>query len=74
MKYILHDILSAFSISFGDLIWPDLDLELYLVYDSYLHVTFFIHWEVYWQSLGQGLWKVTILIFGLTLSWLLIFF
>ena len=44
-KHALHDIHATFS--FGDLVWPDLDLDPYLVWDPYLQATFFISWEAF---------------------------
>ena len=74
IKHVSHDIHATFS--FVDLIWPDLDLDLYLVQGPYLYATFFITWEALLQSLGLQLLlvlsrepirrKVTILTFDLT--------
>ena len=81
IKHVSHDIHATFS--FVDLIWPDLDLDLYLVQGPYLYATFFITWEALLQSLGLQLLlvlsrepirrKVTILTFDLTWT-LLVFF
>ena len=43
--YVAHDTLATFW--FGDLIWPDLNLNL-----TYLYATFFMYCEVSWQRLG----------------------
>ena len=44
-NHVPHDF--HVTISYGDLIGPDLDLDF--VYDSYLYVIFFMTWEEFWQ-------------------------
>ena len=41
-----------FHFSYGDIIWPGLDLDLFLALVSYLHGIFFIPSKAFWQSLG----------------------
>ena len=41
--------------SFGDLIWPDLDLDLYLLYFLFICFLLFTPREAFWQNLGLQL-------------------
>ena len=52
-KHVSHDIRAIFSS--GDLIWPDLGLDLYLALASYLHGIFIIPSQAFWQGLGLQL-------------------
>ena len=50
IKYVSHDTRAIFSC--GDLIWPDIDFDLYLALASYLHGIFVIPSVAFWQGLG----------------------